>query len=191
MKPIRLRTVGLVYGGFLLLIGLCLIVGSLYMNRRLSQVDRLWHRFEASHGEKAQVLNMLESYRQAVQVAEELVAKKMPSAELFRYAAVDDAPALEALRGLTRENAAQAALEARSLQEGLAGVSALALGNGIVTPLLLGMLIGVSVWLLRSQIIRPLTGLTDATRSFKEKSRELVATEKRMRQVLDSCPIRW
>lgn len=59
MKEIRLRTIGLVYGGFLLLIGLCLIVGSFYINRRLSQVDLLWHRFEASHAEKAQVLNTL------------------------------------------------------------------------------------------------------------------------------------
>ncbi|WP_217995094.1 hypothetical protein, partial [Methylogaea oryzae] len=117
---------------------------------------------EAEQKALGHLRQVLENYRQAVQVAEALVEKKTPSADLFRYAAVDDEPALEALRGLTRETAAQAALDARSLQAGLADASALALGNGIVTPLLIAALIGVSIWLFRSQIIHPLIGLTDA-----------------------------
>jgi two-component system sensor histidine kinase/response regulator len=399
MKPIRLHTIGRIYGGFLLFIGLCLIVGSLYMNRRLAEVGQLWLQFEASHSEKAQALNALQQeigyggmihrfkemvlrrdgaygaevqvslggarsaleryrnlgldsaeaaaveqlsqalesyqrvtedahrliaeglwaedidnrlrlndeapqraldvlaveahsgdtgkvgllnrlrrslgyggmihwfhdyllrkeapqavlvrsklaeaqavvdayarlggnaaehkalghlrqvlahYQEALRIAGELIAQNTPSADLIRYAGVDDEPALEALRTLTRENAAQAALDARSLQAGLAAVSALALGNGMVTPLLIGLLIGGSLWLFRTQIILPITHLTDAmaqlsegqldvevaagggaleirrladaTRLFQAKSRELAATEQRMRQVLDSMP---
>ncbi|TAN49553.1 MAG: PAS domain S-box protein [Methylococcaceae bacterium] len=171
---------------------------------------------EAESNALAHLRQVLAHYQEVLPIATALIAQKASSAELARHTAVDDAPALAALAGLARANADQAEVDRHSLQAALAALSLLVVGNGVVTPLLIGALIIVSLWLFRTQVILPITRLTHAmtrlsagqldidvamnggareirqlaaaTQLFQEKSRELIATEKRIRQILDAMP---
>jgi len=117
-----------------------------------------------SKSEEAALLSIRSIFEQYVTnlgMARDLVAQSKSPTEIDRFVKVDDRPALKGLATLIREVNSQNAIQAAAVINDLDLVTTLTELMLGFTLLATALIIGISFWLLRYQIVRPIELLAD------------------------------
>ncbi|NQV45938.1 MAG: diguanylate cyclase [Rhodospirillales bacterium] len=104
---------------------------------------------------------ILDTYFQNLGIAQELVTKTMAPSDIHQTLQIDDNIALRALATLDRENIREIELQALEVTDVLNETEQLGKTVAGATAALIAAIILLVFWLFRSQIIQPLTRLSD------------------------------
>ena len=102
------------------------------------------------------------SYRQRLELAQQLVGQSLTPEAIDAQVSVDDAPALSALQVLLREGIADGENDAKRVYGALNSARALAYSNLLVSLLMALFLVAAAWWLIRHRIVVPILRLTGA-----------------------------
>lgn len=117
-----------------------------------------------THAEKLALTDLeeiLDTYLQNLGIAQELITGSMAPSDIHQTLQVDDTVAFRALAALDRENIREVEVQALEVTEVLGDTERLGKVVAGATAALIAAIILLVFWLFRSQIIQPLTRLSD------------------------------
>ena len=123
----------------------------LYSERSLNDVE---------HQAIRDIAGVIESYKSALTKAEEFSKQGKKPIDIDRAVQIDDGPALRGFDALTREIARQNGKEAERVSEALVFVASISEISAFVTLAIITLMVIASLWLVRTQITRPIERMT-------------------------------